>query len=48
MCLDVRRSVRIRDAGCGLDIERCDMYLTGMGNIRDVLPFPRTVGTCEL
>jgi asparaginyl-tRNA synthetase len=24
------------------------MYLTGMGNIRDVLPFPRTVGNCEL
>ena len=31
-----------------LGFERCVMYLTGMGNIRDVLPFPRTVGTCEL
>ena len=28
--------------------ERCVMYLTGMGNIRDVIPFPRTVNNCEL
>ena len=32
----------------GLGFERCVMYLTGVSNIRDVLPFPRTVGTCEL
>ncbi|HIR26327.1 MAG TPA: hypothetical protein IAB34_12645, partial [Candidatus Egerieimonas faecigallinarum] len=28
--------------------ERCVMYLTGMSNIRDVLPFPRTVNNCDL
>ena len=28
--------------------ERCVMYLTGMGNIRDVIPFPRTVKNCDL
>ena len=32
----------------GLGFERCVMYLTGMGNIRDVIPFPRTVKNCEL
>ena len=31
-----------------LGFERCVMYLTGMGNIRDVLPFPRTVNNCDL
>ena len=34
--------------GFGLGFERCVMYLTGMGNIRDVIPFPRTVNNCEL
>ena len=33
-------------AGFGLGFERCVMYLTGMSNIRDVLPYPRTVGNC--
>ncbi len=46
--LDLRRWGSTRHAGFGLGFERCVMYLTGMGNIRDVLPFPRTVGTCEL
>ena len=46
--LDLRRFGTARHAGFGLGFERCVMYLTGMGNIRDVLPFPRTVGTCEL
>ena len=46
--LDLRRYGSTRHAGFGLGFERCVMYLTGMGNIRDVLPFPRTVGTCEL
>ena len=46
--LDLRRYGSVRHAGYGLGFERCVMYLTGMGNIRDVLPFPRTVGTCEL
>ena len=46
--LDLRKYGSCRHAGFGLGFERCVMYLTGMGNIRDVLPFPRTVGTCEL
>ena len=37
-----------RHAGFGLGFERCVMYLTGMGNIRDVIPFPRTVNNCDL
>ena len=46
--LDLRRYGSNRHAGFGLGFERCVMYLTGIGNIRDVIPFPRTVGTCEL
>ena len=46
--LDLRRYGSVRHAGFGLGFERCVMYLTGMGNIRDVVPFPRTVGNCEL
>ena len=46
--LDLRRYGSVRHAGYGLGFERCVMYLTGMSNIRDVLPFPRTVGNCEL
>ena len=46
--LDLRRYGSARHAGFGLGFERCVMYLTGMGNIRDVIPFPRTVGSCEL
>jgi len=46
--LDLRKYGSTRHAGFGLGFERCVMYLTGMGNIRDVVPFPRTVGTCEL
>ncbi len=46
--LDLRKYGSTRHAGFGLGFERCVMYLTGIGNIRDVLPFPRTVGTCEL
>ena len=46
--LDLRKYGSARHAGFGLGFERCVMYLTGMANIRDVLPFPRTVGTCEL
>ena len=46
--LDLRKYGSARHAGFGLGFERCVMYLTGMGNIRDVIPFPRTVGTCEL
>ena len=46
--LDLRKYGTSRHAGFGLGFERCVMYLTGMQNIRDVLPFPRTVGNCEL
>ncbi|HIT63222.1 MAG TPA: asparagine--tRNA ligase [Candidatus Ventrimonas merdavium] len=46
--LDLRRYGSARHAGFGLGFERCVMYLTGMGNIRDVVPFPRTVGNCDL
>ena len=46
--LDLRRYGSVRHAGFGLGFERMIMYLTGMENIRDVLPFPRTVGNCEL
>ncbi|WP_349945329.1 asparagine--tRNA ligase [Lacrimispora sp. BS-2] len=46
--LDLRKYGSTRHAGFGLGFERCVMYLTGMGNIRDVVPFPRTVNNCEL
>ena len=46
--MDLRKYGSVRHSGFGLGFERCVMYLTGMGNIRDVLPFPRTVGNCEL
>ncbi len=46
--LDLRRYGSARHAGFGLGFERCVMYLTGMGNIRDVLPFPRTVNNCDI
>ena len=41
--LDLRRFGGTKHAGYGLGFERAIMYLTGMGNIRDVLPYPRTV-----
>lgn len=46
--LDLRKYGTTRHAGFGLGFERAVMYITGMQNIRDVLPFPRTVGNCEL
>ena len=46
--LDLRKYGSTRHSGFGLGFERCVMYLTGMGNIRDVIPFPRTVNNCEL
>jgi len=46
--LDLRKYGTARHAGFGLGFERCVMYLTGMGNIRDVIPFPRTVNNCDL
>ena len=46
--LDLRKYGSVRHSGFGLGFERCVMYLTGMGNIRDVIPFPRTVNKCDL
>ena len=46
--LDLRKYGSARHAGFGLGFERCVMYVTGMSNIRDVIPFPRTVNNCEL
>ena len=46
--LDLRRYGSVCHSGFGLGFERAVMYLTGMANIRDVIPFPRTVGNCEL
>ena len=46
--LDLRKYGTARHAGFGLGFERCVMYLTGISNIRDVLPFPRTVNNCDL
>ncbi len=45
--LDLRKYGGVKHAGFGLGFERMIMYLTGMSNIRDVLPFPRTPGTAE-
>ncbi len=45
--LDLRRYGSCRHAGFGLGFERMVMYLTGVNNIRDVLPHPRTVGNAE-
>ena len=45
--LDLRRYGGTRHAGFGLGFERMVMYLTGISNIRDVLPFPRTTGSAE-
>ncbi|MBQ7033366.1 MAG: asparagine--tRNA ligase [Clostridia bacterium] len=45
--MDLRRFGGAKHAGFGLGFERMVMYVTGMSNIRDVLPFPRTVGTAE-
>ena len=45
--LELRKFGGVEHAGYGLGFERLLMYITGMGNIRDVIPFPRTVGTAE-
>ena len=44
---DLRRYGSVKHAGFGIGFERLIMYITGMTNIRDVLPFPRTVGNAE-
>ncbi len=45
--MELRKYGGVKHAGYGLGFERMIMYLTGMSNIRDVIPFPRTVGTAE-
>ncbi len=45
--LDLRRFGSVEHAGFGMGFERMMMYLTGMKNIRDVIPFPRTPGNAE-
>ena len=45
--LELRKFGGVPHAGFGLGFERMIMYLTGAGNIRDVIPFPRTVNTCN-
>lgn len=46
--LDIRRYGGVKHAGYGLGFERMIMYVTGMSNIRDVLPFPRTPGSMDI
>lgn len=45
--LDLRKYGGVKHAGFGLGFERLIMYVTGVNNIRDVVPFPRTVNNCE-
>jgi asparaginyl-tRNA synthetase len=45
--LDLRRFGGVRHGGFGLGFERFVMYLTGVANIRDVLPYPRTTGSAD-
>lgn len=45
--LDLRKYGSVKHAGFGLGFERMLMYLTGMANIRDVIPFPRTPNNCD-
>ena len=45
--LDLRKYGSVPHSGFGLGFERLMMYITGMQNIRDVIPFPRTPKNCE-
>jgi asparaginyl-tRNA synthetase len=45
--LDLRRYGTVPHSGFGLGLERCVLFLCGMANIRDVIPFPRTPGNAE-
>jgi asparaginyl-tRNA synthetase len=45
--LDLRRFGSVPHSGFGMGFERLLMMLTGIGNIRDVIPFPRTPGNLE-
>ena len=46
--LDLRKYGTTRHGGFGLGFDRAVMYITGMSNIRDVVPYPRTVGNCDI
>ena len=45
--LDLRRFGGTKHSGFGMGFERLLIYLTGVENIRDVIPYPRTPGNCE-
>jgi len=45
--LDLRKYGTVKHAGFGIGFERLIMFLTGVSNIRDVIPFPRTIGNAE-
>lgn len=45
--LETRKFGTVEHSGFGLGFERMILFITGMGNIRDVIPFPRTPGNCE-
>jgi asparaginyl-tRNA synthetase len=45
--LDMRKFGSVVHSGFGLGFERLVMFVTGMGNIRDVIPYPRTPGNAE-
>jgi asparaginyl-tRNA synthetase len=45
--LDLRRYGTVPHSGFGLGLERTVLFLSGMANIRDVIPFPRTPGSAE-
>ena len=45
--LDLRRYGTVPHAGFGLGFERTIQFITGMGNIRDVIPYPRTPGSAD-
>ncbi len=45
--LDLRRYGTVPHSGFGLGLERAVQFVTGMANIRDVIPFPRTPGNAE-
>ena len=45
--LDLRRYGSVVHSGFGLGFERAVMYVTGMKNIRDVIPFPRSAGSAD-
>jgi asparaginyl-tRNA synthetase len=45
--LDLRRHGSVPHAGFGLGLERLLLFATGMANVRDVIPFPRTPGSAE-